>query len=262
MFFMLVLVPAIDPFPGGTTPNPGGGGGGGFDPAPSLVAMIGLPVLSPDNYEALASKYEEQDPTSHLPPRYTDEQIEGYRQQQAVYSRLMRSPDTTFNEMMMYGPGGSIQNLHCMSRGTVLIDPSDPEGEVIVDYRAGTNEIDLEVMAENIRFMRRYMTTGELQQYNARETSPGSSITTTEQLVSWGKEQIIPSVYHPVGTCAKTPREWGGCLDEELLVYGTGKLSIIDASMMPTTVGATTSMTVYAVAEKVSGPRAMLLVSH
>lgn len=214
--------------------------------------MIGLPEIAPDNYEALASKYEAQDPTTHLPERYTEEQIEGYRQQQAVYSRLMRSSDTTFNEIMLYGPGGAIQNLHCHSRGTVLIDPSNPQGEMIVDYRAGTNDIDLEVMAENIRFMRRFMTTGELAQYNAQETSPGTSVSTTEQLINWGKGQIIPSVFHPVGTCAKTPRELGGCLDEQLLVYGTSKLSIIDASMMPTTVGATTSMTVYAVAEKVS----------
>lgn len=214
--------------------------------------MTGLPVISPDNYEALASKYENQDPTTHLPASYTAEQIEGYRQQQAVFAKLMRSPDKTFNEMMMYGPGGSIQNLHCHSRGTVLIDPKNPEGEMIVDYRAGSNTIDLEVMVEIIRFMRRYMTEGELKQYNARETSPGTTVSSTDQLVEWAKGQIIPSVYHPVSTTAKMPREWGGVVDEELLVWGTKRLSIIDAGIFPTIVGATTSMTVYAVAEKVS----------
>lgn len=57
--------------------------------------MLGLPVLAPDTYDALATKYEEQDPESHLPESYTPEQIEGYRQQQAVFARLMRSPNTT-----------------------------------------------------------------------------------------------------------------------------------------------------------------------
>lgn len=214
--------------------------------------MIGLPVLAPDTYEDLATRYEEQDPTSHLPDSYTEEQVEGYRQQQAVFSRLMRSPNTTFNEMMMMGPGGSVQNLHPASRGTVLIDPADPAGEPLVDYRGGTNEIDLEIMAENVRFMRRYMLQGELARYNATETSPGlASHETTEQLVEWARGVTIPSVYHPVGTCAKMPRRWGGVVDEALMVYGVGRLSIADASVFPTNVGATTQQSVYAVAEKV-----------
>lgn len=229
-----------------------GGPGGGLTFAPNLIAMLGMPVIAPDSYEALASKYEEQDPESHLPSSYTAEQIEGYRQQQAVFSKLMRSSNTTFNEMMMINAGGSIQNLHPASRGTVSLNLEDPEGEVIVDYRGGTNEIDLEVMAENIHFMRRYMEAEEFVKYEPRETVPGKDYTTTAQLVNWVKGQIIPSVYHPVGTCAKVPREHGGCVDERLLVYGTSKLSIIDASIMPTNVGATTQMTVYAIAEKVS----------
>lgn len=48
------------------------------------------------------------------------------------------------------------------------------------------------------------------------------------------------------------PRKWGGVVDEELLVHGVRRLSVVDASIMPTIVGATTSMNVYAVAEKVS----------
>lgn len=214
--------------------------------------MIGLPVLAPDTYEDIATRYEEQDPTSHLPSSYTEEQVEGYRQQQAVFSRLMRSPNTTFNEMMMMGPGGSVQNLHPVSRGTVLIDPINPESEPIVDYRGGTNEIDLEIMAENVHFMRRYMLEGELAQYEATEMSPGLSYETTEQLVEWARGVTIPSVYHPIGTCAKMPRKWGGVVDEDLFVYGVGKLSIADASIFPTLVGATTQQSVYAVAEKVS----------
>jgi choline dehydrogenase-like flavoprotein len=213
--------------------------------------MTGMPVIAPDSYEALADSYEQQDPKSHLPVSYTPEQVEGYRQQQAVFSRLMRSPNTTFNEMMMMGPGGSIQNLHPASRGTVSLNPQNPEGTPIVDYRAGSNDIDLEVMASIIQFMRRYMQSEEFAQYQPFETTPGPRYNTTEQLIQWAKGQIIPSVYHPIGTCAKVPREWGGCVDEQLRVYGTSRLSVIDGSIMPTNVGATTQMTVYAIAEKV-----------
>ncbi|KEY65326.1 hypothetical protein S7711_01837 [Stachybotrys chartarum IBT 7711] len=229
---------------------PGGAPGNGMVGSPNLLAQVGLPVLSPDNYESLTARYEEQDPLSHLPESYTPEQVEGYRQQQAVYARLLRAPDTTVNSMMMTGPGGSIQNLHPLSRGIVSLNPEDPEGEVTVDYRAATNELDLEVMAENILFMRRYMQAEAFEPYSPREILPGASVSTRQQLVNWVKGQIIPSVYHPVGTAAKVPREQGGVVDEQLLVYGTSRLSIIDASIMPTLVGATTQMTVYAVAEK------------
>ena len=212
--------------------------------------MIGLPVISPDNYEALASEFETQDPAQYLPSSYDPTQIEGYKQQQKVFANLMRSTNVVFLEIMLYGPGGAIQNLHPMSRGTVLIDPKNPEGEMIVDYRAATNPIDLKVMVENIRFMRRYMTTGSLAQYDAIETDPGKNVNTTDALLTWARAQTIPSVYHPVGTAAKMPREWGGVVGEDLLVYGTKKLSIIDGSIFPILVGATTSMTTYAMAEK------------
>lgn len=237
---------------GGTQP----GNGSDEDPvgmtdAPNLVAQVPLPVVAPERFEAMATKYEEQDPASHLPSSYTAEQIEGYKAQQAVYAKLMQSPHTTFNSMMMRGAGGSIQNLHPMSRGTITLNSTNPGGEVIVNYRAGTNEVDLEVMAENIQFMRRYMATETFKPYSPEEISPGSNYTTTEELVEWAREQTIPSVYHPIGSCAKMPRDLGGCVNEQLQVYGTKKLSIIDASLMPTIVGATTQMAVYAVAEKV-----------
>lgn len=214
--------------------------------------MIGLPVIAPERFEELAAAYEAQDPAEFLPDSYDETLIEGYRQQHKISTRFMRSAGVTFLELMMLGPGGSVQNLHPMSRGTILIDPSNPEGDMIVDYRAVSNPIDMDVMVETIKFMRRYMTTGELEQYGATETSPGLNVTTDEQLADWARDQIVPSVFHPVGTASKMPREWGGVVDEDLLVYGVNQLSIVDASVQPTLVGATISMAVYAVAEKVS----------
>ncbi|KAK2803295.1 hypothetical protein FQN51_003713 [Onygenales sp. PD_10] len=227
------------------TNNPAGGGG-----PPSLAAMIGLPVITPDKFEELAAAYEAQDPKEYLPSTYDPTLIEGYAQQQKVYSRLMRSTGVTFLEMMLFGPGGSVQNLHPMSRGTIQINTTDPEGGMVVDYRAATNPIDMDVMVEIIKFMRKYMASEDFAPYEPSELTPGANVTTDAALADWARKQIIPSVFHPVGTCAKMPREWGGVVSEELLVYGTQRLSIIDASIMPTIVGATTSMATYAIAEK------------
>lgn len=63
---------------------------------------------------------------------------------------------------------------------------------------------------------------------------------------------IEPSVYHPTGTAAKMSRELGGVLDEQIGVHDVLGLTVVDASMIPSLIGATTSITVYAVAEKVN----------
>lgn len=145
------------------------------------------------------------------------------------------------------------QNLHPVSRGTVTIDLEDPEGrEPIVDYRGAVNPIDIDIVVEYVKFWRRYVSSGILAPYNATETEPGPGYETDEALRGWVKRTLVPSLFHPIGTAAKMKREWGGVVDEELLVYGVKGLSVVDASIMPTLVGATTSMTVYAIAEKVS----------
>lgn len=235
-----------------TNETPVYGPGVGPGAYPNLAAMLGLPVVAPEAYEALAAEYAAQDPAEFLPADYTPEQIEGYRQQQKVFSELVRSPNVVFSEMMLSGPGGSVQNLHPFSRGHVRLNASHPEAEVLVDYRAGSNPLDLRVMVEIVKFMRRFMTTGELAQYEAVESSPGPEVETDEQLLAWVKDNVIPSVFHPIGTTAKMPQEWGGVVDEDLFVYGTKKLRIIDSGIQPTLIGATTCETVYAVAEKIA----------
>ncbi|KAF2457058.1 GMC oxidoreductase-like protein [Lineolata rhizophorae] len=232
-------------------PGSGGGVGGAGAGHPMLGAFLGLPVITPDRFEEIASAFETQDPAQYLPSGIDSAVVEGYAQQQAALSRAMRSKDVTFLEQMVTGqPGGSVQNLHPSSRGTIYINPSNPEAEPIVDYRAGSNPVDIDVMVELVKFMRRFMTTGELAQYNAQELMPGSQAQSDSQLADWVRGQINPSVFHPIGTTAKMPREWGGVVSEDLFVYGVENLSVIDAGIMPTTVGATTSMTVYAIAEK------------
>ncbi|CAI4216870.1 unnamed protein product [Parascedosporium putredinis] len=213
------------------------GPGSGPGAHPNLAAMMGLPVITPDKYQEIAAKYAAQGAADFLPSHYTAEQIEGYRQQQLIYAELMESDNVVFNEMMLSGPGGSVQNLHPCSRGDIRLNTQDPESEVMVEI---------------VKFMRRFMTTGDLAQYAAVEFLPGPEVATDEDLLGWVKENLIPSVFHPVGTTAKMPRKWGGVVDEDLFVYGTKKLRIIDSGIQPTLIGATTCETVYAVAEKIA----------
>ena len=224
----------------------------------ALGAFLGMKAVAPDSYESLASTLESQDAASLLPEGTHSTIVEGYAKQLEIYARAMRDNSISFLECMLgSSPSCSPQNVHPVSRGTVSLNASDPEGEVVVDYRAGSNPVDIDITVELVKFFRRYMTTGDLEVYGAEEVTPGAEVVTDEELAEWARQQIIPSVFHPVGTAAKMPKEWGGVVDEELLVYGVEGLSVVDASIMPTLVGSTTSMTVYAIAEKVSFPSPM-----
>lgn len=238
--------------PPATNDTPPQGPGYGADGPPSLVSMTGLPVITPENYKSIASRFAAQDPRDHLPAHYTKEQVEGYRQQQRVFAKLMQSTNVVFNEIMLGGPGGSVQNLHPMSRGDVRLNPADITGTPLVDYRAGSNPIDLEIMVETVKMMRRFQTSEPLQQYEPEEFLPGPEVETDEQILDWVRDNVIPSVFHPVGTTAMMPRKWGGVVDNDLLVHGTKNLRIIDSGVQPVLIGATTCETVYAVAEKVA----------
>ena len=132
--------------------------------------------------------------------------------------------------------------------------------EPVVDYRALSNPLDLEILAEFVRFTRAYHYNTSLAEYDPYEMLPGPEVTSDEDIAAYIRRSLSPSEYHPSGTAAMLPRALGGVVDEQLKVYGVRGLRVIDASVMPTLPGANTCQTVYAVAEKVSS-RCSLLAS-
>ncbi len=161
----------------------------------------------------------------------------------AVYNFFMRGSDQE----------GSVVYLHPLSRGTVTINPKNPYfSQPSVDYRALSNPADSDVLVEFTYFTRQYFLNTSLRNYGPVEVWPGANVTTPADLVAAIRSSLNPSVFHPIGTAAMMPRELGGVVDEDLLVYGVTGLSVVDASVMPDLPGAYTQQTVYAVAEKVS----------
>ncbi|PGH27490.1 hypothetical protein AJ80_00731 [Polytolypa hystricis UAMH7299] len=235
----------------GSPPAPPVSGNG--DPStlsgPNLGAWIGLPVIS-DDHEAIAARYEAQDPAEYLPEGTDPTVVAGYADFQKLHAKLLRSKNVNLLWLPLMGaPGGIIMSMHVVSHGTINIDPGNPQAEPIVDYRALTNPIDLDIMAENINFMRKYMASPDFAQYSPTETSPGADVT-GEALKDWIRRTIIPTNFHPIATAAKKPREKGGVVDENLLVHGTERLRVVDGSIMPLLPGANTQQPVYMLAEK------------
>ncbi|GJC89695.1 dehydrogenase xptC [Colletotrichum liriopes] len=219
--------------------------------APNLGAWIGLPTMTSD-FEAIASRYEAQDPADFLPEGTHPTVVAGYAAFKALHAKLLRDKNTNVMWLPLSGgAGGIVMAMHVVSHGTINIDPSDPEGEPVVDYRALSNPIDMDIMVEIVEFMRKYMASPDFAEFQPLETSPGANVT-GEALREWIRGQYIPTNFHPIATAAKKPLEMGGVVNEDLLVHGAQRLRVVDGSIMPLLPGANTQQTVYMLAEKVA----------
>ncbi|KAI0542832.1 hypothetical protein GGR58DRAFT_172328 [Xylaria digitata] len=219
----------------------------------NVAAWLGMPVIAPDAFEEIASKLEKLDYAASLPKDTHPTVLAGYEAQMKDMAAAIRSPNTAFYNHVLTGAGssGTIVDLHPLSRGTVNINTTDPfKSEPIVDYRALTNPVDLDIMVEIIRFTRRYYFETRLRDLGPRQLQPPASVNQTEDLKAFLSQSVNPTYFHPVGTCAMMPRKLGGVVDEQLKVYGVKRLRVVDASIMPVLVGANTCQTTYAIAEK------------
>ncbi|KAH8663604.1 hypothetical protein BGZ60DRAFT_379692 [Tricladium varicosporioides] len=217
---------------------------------PNLSAWIGLPTMT-DDYETLAAKYEGQDPAAYLPKDSDPTVIAGYAAFQKLHAKLLRTKNANWMWMPVNDPPNFIiPMMHTLSHGTINIDPANPDAEPIVDYRALSNPSDIDVVVEIVKYHRKFMNSSDFQQYEPKETFPGTDVNGAA-LEDWIRRTYTPTVFHPVGSAAKRPLELGGVVNEELLVHGTQKLRVVDASIMPSSPGANTQSTVYMIAEKV-----------
>jgi len=140
---------------------------------------------------------------------------------------------------------------HPLSRGFIEINSTDPLAPPIVDLRTGSNPVDLSLFTEAFRFGRRLVQTPAIQELGPTELTPGPSLQSEEELLGFARDSLS-TMYHPTGTAAMQPREIGGVVDHNLMVYGTRNLRVVDASIMPLIPGTHLQSTVYAIGEKVN----------
>ncbi|KAH7116117.1 glucose oxidase [Dendryphion nanum] len=217
--------------------------------SPNLGAWIGLPTMT-DKYEDFARRYESQKPAQYLPKDTHPTVVDGYADFQKLHAKLLRDVDAHWLWLPITGqPGGIVMSEHIVSHGTVNIDPASPDSSPIVDYRALSNPLDLDIMVENVEYMRKYMKSPIFAPYQPIETDPGIEVK-GEALREWIRQVLIPSNFHPVATAKKAPKEKGGVVDERLRVHGTKGLRVVDGSIMPLLPGANTQQSVYMIAEK------------
>lgn len=132
------------------------------------------------------------------------------------------------------------------------ISPEDDglDTDPIIDYRAFSNPVDLDLNIELLQGVRWFMShEAMVEALQPQETSP--RIYDDAGMRSWMRRTINPDVAHQVGTAALGPKELGGVVGPDLRIHGTRRLSVADNSIVPMVPGSHTSALAYAVGEKV-----------
>jgi choline dehydrogenase len=220
------------------------------------AVYLSLPYLYPA-YSTITSAIRAQvadgSASNYAAPDSHSTVIEGYNAQLRVLASSFENPEKPILEAPFNGglPGSGFL-LHPLSRGTVKLNLSDHDADPVLDYRSASNPLDVEVMATFLPFWRRfYNQSTVMNEIGARESSPGPSVQTQDEIRAHVRSSMTASFQHPCCTAAMMPKSKGGVVGSDLLVHGLTGLSIADLSIIPLLVSSHTSSTAYAVGEKV-----------
>lgn len=216
--------------------------------------LIFLPLLNVTDSTALSSissTASSQDAAAYLPTDAPAEVVTGYTKQvEALNARL----DATNSAAIEYiwDTGTLVVGLqHPYSRGTVRAASNNTFDAPLATPRFLANPLDVQVLIEAVKYTRTIRATDAIQSLSPVEIVPGSNITSDADLEAFVRSSAA-TLYHPAGSCKMGAKEDGGVVDPaSLLVYGTGNLRIVDASVMPLLPATHIMTAVYAVAEKV-----------
>lgn len=142
----------------------------------------------------------------------------------------------------------AVLNYLPTSRGKITLASADPDAQPIVDPKYCTTERDRFVLRTAARRMMQALESPEMQEVILEEAvAPGCKPLNSNS----ADEDIDKRVadegqvwHHASGTCAL-----GSVVDGKLKVKGTSNLRVVDSSVLPSPISATTQASVYALAE-------------
>ena len=146
---------------------------------------------------------------------------------------------------------GVMQSLP-FSRGSSHIASANPNDNPRIDPRFFSNVLDLEIMAHHLLTLEQLASTSPLCAFfkaNGQRIPPNTAVTDLESARKYLRENA-ETMWHSCGTAAMLPGEKGGVVDQDLIVYDTSNLRVVDASIFPVIPQANPMSTVYAVAER------------
>ena len=132
------------------------------------------------------------------------------------------------------------------SRGFVELASSDPEAAPRIQPNYLSDKGDLEFFVKAFQHARMIARQPAFDPYRGEPHKLQTEVNTRAEIEAYLRANL-ETLYHPAGTCSI-----GKVVDENLKVYGTENLYVVDASVMPGVVRGNTNVPTIMVAEKAS----------
>jgi choline dehydrogenase len=142
----------------------------------------------------------------------------------------------------------AVCQLRPESRGTVMIKSADPRQAPAIKPNFLSAETDCRVVVEALKVARGVAASPALEPYIAGEYAPGEEVRSDDELLDFARG-TGSTVFHASGTC-KMGSDRDAVVDDRLRVHGVAGLRVVDCSIMPTLVSASTNATAIMIAEK------------
>ncbi len=138
--------------------------------------------------------------------------------------------------------------LYPESRGEVTLRSANPADHARILFNFLQSDADVRAMRAGVKIIREMYHSGPLGEMITRELKPGPDVVSDADIDAYIKKSMDLD-HHPVGTCAMGISE-EAVVDPQLRVRGLQGLRVVDASVMPETIGGHTTAPVIMIAEK------------
>jgi choline dehydrogenase len=136
------------------------------------------------------------------------------------------------------------------SAGFVRLRSKDPQVQPMVQPNYLDHEDDRAVIVRALRLARELLASPAMSPYFSHETLPGPQVRSDDELLDFARRRGS-TAYHLVGSCKMGPAsDRMAVVDAQLRVYGTERLRVVDASVMPQVPSANTLAATLMLAEK------------
>ncbi|MDN5938281.1 MAG: choline dehydrogenase [Salinisphaera sp.] len=153
-----------------------------------------------------------------------------------------------WNGCKYHGYSLHLCELRPRSRGRIRLHNAVPTSDARIEPNYLGDRSDLESMVAAVRLGRRLLDADALAPHSRDEFRPGPEVESDEQIRAFIRAEA-ETIYHPVGSC-KMGHDNMAVVDDRLRVHGLAGLRVVDASIMPTLVGANTNAPTTAIADK------------